>query len=60
MTPRQPTEIENRDSGTIDMGYHYLLLLTMKECSGKKVLIVKVSQNDLLDPSSQKYWPGEQ
>ena len=32
----------------------------MKECSGKKGLIVKVAQNDPLDSSSQKNWPGEQ
>ena len=34
----------------------------MKECSGKKVLIVKVSQNqnDPLDPSSQKNRPSGQ
>ena len=32
----------------------------MKECSGKKVLIVKVSQNDPLDLSSQKNSPGGQ
>ena len=35
-------------------------LLSMKECSGKKVLIVKVAQNDPLDSSSQKNWPGGQ
>ena len=29
-------------------------LLRMKECSGKKVLIVKVAQNDPLNSSSQK------
>ena len=29
-------------------------LLSLKECSGKKVLIVKVFQNDPLDSSSQK------
>ena len=29
-------------------------LLSMKECSGKKLLIVKVAQNDPLDSSSQK------
>ena len=29
-------------------------LLSMKECSGKKVLIAKVAQNDPLDSSSQK------
>ena len=28
----------------------------MKECSGKKVLIVKVAQNDPLNLSSQKMW----
>ena len=32
----------------------------MKECSGKKVLIVKVAQNDPLDSSSQKNWPDGQ
>ena len=32
----------------------------MKVCSGKKVLIVKVSQNDPLDSSSQKNGPGGQ
>ena len=32
----------------------------MKECSGKKVLIVKVAQNDPIDSSSQKSWPGGQ
>ena len=32
----------------------------MKECSGKKVLIVKVSQNDPLDLSSLKNSPGGQ
>ena len=34
-------------------------LLSMKECSGKKVLIVKVSQNDPLYPSTKKL-PGGQ
>ena len=29
-------------------------LLNMKECSGKKVLIVKVVKNDPLDSPSQK------
>ena len=29
-------------------------LLSMKECSGKKVLIVKVAQKDPIDSSSQK------
>ena len=33
---------------------HPTPLFSMKECSGKKVLIVKVSQNDPLDSSSQK------
>ena len=32
----------------------------MKECSGKKVLIVKVALNEPLDSSSQKNWPGGQ
>ena len=32
----------------------------MKECSGKKVQIVKVAQNDSLDSSSQKNGPGGQ
>ena len=32
----------------------------MKECSSKKVLIVKFDQNDPLDSSSQKNWPGGQ
>ena len=32
----------------------------MKECSGKKVLIVKVAQNDPLDSSNQKNLPGGQ
>ena len=32
----------------------------MKECYGKKVLIVKVAQNDPLDSSSQKNLPGGQ
>ena len=34
--------------------------LSMKECSGQKVLIVKQSQNDPLDSPSQKNWPGGQ
>ena len=32
----------------------------MKECSGNKVLIVKVAQNDPLDSSSKKNLPGGQ
>ena len=32
----------------------------MKECSDKKVQKVKVAQNDPLDSSSQKNWPGGQ
>ena len=32
----------------------------MKECSGQKVLKVKVAQNDPLDSPSQKNWPGGQ
>ena len=32
----------------------------MKECSGEKVLIVKVAQNDPLDSSSKKNLPGGQ
>ena len=32
----------------------------MKECSGKKVLIVKVAQNGPLDSPSQKNGPGGQ
>ena len=32
----------------------------MKECSGKKVLIVKVAQNNPLDSSSQKNLLDEQ
>ena len=32
----------------------------MKECSGKKVLKVKVAQNDPPDSSSQKNCPGGQ
>ena len=39
------------------MGHHHPphpQLLSMKECSGKKVLIEKVAQNDPLDSSSQK------
>ena len=32
----------------------------MKECSGKKVLKLKVAQNDPLDSPSQKNLPGGQ
>ena len=32
----------------------------MKECSGKKVLLVKVAHNAPLDSSSQKNLPGGQ
>ena len=32
----------------------------MKECSGKKVQKITVAQNDPLDSSSQKNWPGGQ
>ena len=32
----------------------------MKECSGKKVLMVKVAQNDPLNSPSQKNLPGGQ
>ena len=35
-------------------------LLSMKECSGKKVQKVKVAQNDPLESSSQKNWSGGQ
>ena len=35
-------------------------LLSMKECSGKKVLTVKMAQNEPLDSSSQKNPGGQQ
>ena len=35
-------------------------LLSMKECSVKKVQKIKVAQNDPLDSSSQKNWPDGQ
>ena len=39
---------------------HHPQLLSMKECSGKKVQKIKVAQNDPLDSSSQKNGPGGQ
>ena len=39
---------------TAHCSFHPPITFKQEECSGKKVLIVKVDQNDLLDSSSQK------
>ncbi len=70
---KSPPKNEKRRIWTL--GWHYLVflhgppphptppvpkLLSMKECSGKEVLIVKVAQNDPLDLPSKKNGPGGQ